>query len=107
MKRGFLLMVMVFSSMLTTYAQDESYSLNLHFDKGVNAVLKMEDFGSRSYATLIADEVGEMEILRWEQKGKMLIYYCREVTIYINAANMRFTFSYNGTNLNGDWELIQ
>ena len=46
MKRIILIAALVLGT-ISAFAQDESYSLNLHFDKGVNAVLKMEDFGSR------------------------------------------------------------
>jgi hypothetical protein len=106
MKRIILIAAIVLGTM-SAFAQDESYNLNLHFDNGVDAVLKIEDVGSRSYITLITDEVAKIEILRWEKKDKMFIYYCGEITIYINAANMRFTISYDSTNLNGNFTVHQ
>lgn len=101
--RKLIVTAIMFLGIMVAFCQDVSYNLNLSFDNGVNAVLKVEDVGNKSFVTLITDDVAKMEVLSWDKKEQMIIYYLGEITIYINAANNRFTISYGKTNLNGDW----
>jgi hypothetical protein len=106
MKKLILISAIVLSS-ITGFAQDSSYNLSLNFDNSINAILNIEDIGNRSYITLITDDVARMQVLRWENKENMVVYYLKNITIYINAKTNRFTISYGSTNLNGNWKFIE
>jgi hypothetical protein len=105
MKKLLLISLLLLS--VISFSKDVEYNLILNFDSGANALLQIEDIGAKSYITLISDDVSKMQVLRWEQKDKMIIYYIKGVTIYLNSENKRFTISIGKDNYNGNWKVYQ